>query len=437
MTARPASYEAKGRCPGALRPMASGDGLIVRIRPRAASVSVASLIAIAEAARRYGNGFLDLTRRANLQIRGVTEATLKALQARLGQLDLLDETPEAEAVRNILVSPLSGLDPSEVLDLRPMSHGLAKWLASEAAAWTLPPKFALLLDGGGQLPLTGERADIHLVAMRAQGEAVVALGLESVSGVAWIGCAPQAIALRAAIGLIRAIAMMPDPPSRPRELSAADFARLAALIRPQLRQITPPANNSTSTPPALGALSLGESRFAVGVGAPFGRLEAGQLQSLALALQAEDVTQIRLSPWRNLYWLARDMDSALRIVAVSADLGLAVNSGDPLMRIQACTGSPACTAAHVETRAIARGIAALMHETGFAGNAHISGCAKGCARSAPADLMVVGSPFGYRVMQFARSCDEGGVIASRDSLHAHAELVMLEIEKARRDVQAI
>ncbi|MEN3285767.1 MAG: precorrin-3B synthase, partial [Bradyrhizobium sp.] len=58
----------KGWCPGARRPMQSGDGLIVRVRPHAGSLPVASLGALAEAASRFGNGQIDLTRRANLQI---------------------------------------------------------------------------------------------------------------------------------------------------------------------------------------------------------------------------------------------------------------------------------------------------------------------------------------------------------------------------------
>ena len=61
----------RGGCPGALRPMQSGDGLIVRLRPRAGAFALDDLMAVADISVRHGNGLIDLTRRANLQLRGV------------------------------------------------------------------------------------------------------------------------------------------------------------------------------------------------------------------------------------------------------------------------------------------------------------------------------------------------------------------------------
>ncbi len=67
-----------GWCPGALRPMPSRDGLIVRVKPRGATLSPAQAIGIAAAASTFGNGALDLTSHANLQIRGASDASLPA-----------------------------------------------------------------------------------------------------------------------------------------------------------------------------------------------------------------------------------------------------------------------------------------------------------------------------------------------------------------------
>ena len=52
--------------------MQSGDGWLARVKPSAATVSAAHARIVAEAARRHGNGHIDLTSRANLQIRGLT-----------------------------------------------------------------------------------------------------------------------------------------------------------------------------------------------------------------------------------------------------------------------------------------------------------------------------------------------------------------------------
>lgn len=65
--------EAKGWCPGAYRPMMSGDGLVVRVRPVLAGLSRTQILGLCDLATQYGSGLIDLTSRANLQIRGVGE----------------------------------------------------------------------------------------------------------------------------------------------------------------------------------------------------------------------------------------------------------------------------------------------------------------------------------------------------------------------------
>jgi sulfite reductase beta subunit-like hemoprotein len=74
-----ATFDVKGWCPGTLRPMESGDGLIARVRPWCGAFSLAQASGLADIAERLGNGHIDLTRRANLQIRGLSEECLPAL----------------------------------------------------------------------------------------------------------------------------------------------------------------------------------------------------------------------------------------------------------------------------------------------------------------------------------------------------------------------
>jgi precorrin-3B synthase len=53
--------------------------------------------------------------------------------------------------------------------------------------------------------------------------------------------------------------------------------------------------------------------------------------------------------------------------------------------VDACVGAPACPQASVATRDLARLLAPLV-----AGSLHVSGCAKGCARARPADVVLTG-----------------------------------------------
>ena len=117
----------------------------------------------------------------------------------------------------------------------------------------------------------------------------------------------------------------------------------------------------------------------LGIAAPFGRIEARQLFRLIDLAAAAGAREIRFSPWRALHF---DVP-----FEGAAGLGLIVDADDPLLRIDACPGAPACRSSTVDTRGIAR----LIASRPFAGTVHVSGCAKGCARSAPADLVLVGT----------------------------------------------
>ena len=95
----------RGWCPGALQPMLSGDGLVIRIRPDGGRLVPDQAAGISRLALAHGSGLIDLTSRANIQVRGVTEAGYRPLIEGLAALGLIDESPEDEARRNIVTAP--------------------------------------------------------------------------------------------------------------------------------------------------------------------------------------------------------------------------------------------------------------------------------------------------------------------------------------------
>jgi precorrin-3B synthase len=330
------TFDVKGWCPGALRPMESGDGLIARVRPWCGAFTLEQTHGLAEIAERLGNGHIDLTRRANLQIRGLREEGLGPFHDALGRLGLLDASPEAEAARNVMVGPLAGAD------VRPLAERLSRALASDRRAARLPAKFGWLVDGGGPLSIVGERADIALYASKSD----VALRVEG----QWFGQATVEAALELAFG------------GRP-VLPKIDLA------------------------PATGRRRLGRLAGATGIAAPFGRLEATQLRDLAELAASAGASRLHLSPWRAVY-----VDA---LFDPPEGLGLITAEDNPLLRIDACPGAPACRSATVDTRVTARRLAT----SGFSGTLHVSGCAKGCVRSTPADLTLVGEGGRYGVVR--------------------------------------
>jgi precorrin-3B synthase len=402
----------KGWCPGARRPMQSGDGLIVRIRPYGGSLPVASLSVLAGAASRFGNGQIDLTRRANLQIRGVTELALEPLWDALASLGLLDDSAEAEAIRNVAVNPLTGIDPTEIIDVRPMAQALASQLAANADLQALPGKFAFVIDGCGLLPLTELAADVRLEARRDGADIFVAVGVAARNGVTWLSTAAPSEAVDVAVQIARAILVRGGA-----ERAHALSRQAVNVIKTELGLPDVPADNAAGSSPAQprrGLLALGDERYVVGLGAAFGRIEGGTLASFAEELARLGVTDIRLSPWRTVYAEVGNRADGEALIAVGRALGLVVDDADPLVRIDACSGAGGCNATVLPTHDHGRLLAGLAARAGFTGTVHVSGCPKGCARSAAADLVLIGAGDSYRVVRNGTVRDEpvGALAAS-------------------------
>ena len=154
----------RGDCPSLLAPTLSGDGLLVRVKPRAATLTADQAARVAAGAGRYGNGIVELTNRGHLQLRGLADAGVEGFAGEMARIGLAAAEPGAEAVRNVLADPLGPDDPRAAFDSHRLAHRLSAMLEGDPALHALPHKFGLLVDAGTALPLAGWRADIMLRA---------------------------------------------------------------------------------------------------------------------------------------------------------------------------------------------------------------------------------------------------------------------------------
>ena len=106
---------------------------------------------------------------------GLSLQHLSALHDALAEAELLDDSETGEATRNVVSSPLAGLDPVAVLDIRPIAKSLERHLAYHASLHTLPDKFGFAIDDGGLLGLAAlplrpmESGDGLIVRLRLTG----------------------------------------------------------------------------------------------------------------------------------------------------------------------------------------------------------------------------------------------------------------------------
>lgn len=371
----------RGACPRVWAPMESGDGLIVRVHPPSRGVSAPLLRALAELSREHGNGQLELTRRANLQLRGVTAASLPPLQAALVRLGLVPASAAEELRQVLLVSPLAGLDPA-CARLETLAAQLEQALAGLPARTELPAKFGVLLDSGASV-LHELAADI-VVDVRPEQPDVAHLSVAESGARLWLGACRSAALGQA---LQRLIALL-DRDTRMRDLLAS---RGAPWLRAQLAGLllaAEPPSPCRRAAPLIGFQRGAHDWF--GVAMPFGSGEPREW--LAVAQLAEDFgeAELRLTPSRALLLTGVRAAQAERLGQLAREQGLIVEPGDPLLRATACAGAPACASALGETRALARQLAReIMPQLDGDATLHVSGCSKSCASRSPARITIV------------------------------------------------
>jgi precorrin-3B synthase len=352
----------QGWCPGALRPMPSGDGLVLRIRAPLGRLTQAQGLGIAELAARYAQPLLDLTSRANLQLRGIAQADYPALLAGLQALGLIDTDINAESRRNLLVSPFW-----EAGDGTPDLAGLLTEALAQPTAPQLPAKFGFALDCGPTPVLRGCSADIRL-ERHAQGFLVYANG--STHGVV----AGTAHAVARAMDLAHwFIAAGGAPLGR---------GRMATLVA----QTSVPSHLADTPVPATHAACPPWGLVPQGcvVGFEFGQMPVDTLHALS------SLSPLRLTPWRSVL-----VEGAQSVPAIPAPSKLITNADDVRLRVSACTGAPGCNQAAAPTRELAHALAPLV-PTGH--TLHISGCSKGCAHPEAA-LTLVATSTGFNLIQ--------------------------------------
>lgn len=376
-------------CPGLWRIVAARDGGICRIKLPGGVLLADQADAVAAAAERFAGGVIEATNRGNLQIRGIG-AQHRQLIEHLLAAGLGPREAAGDDVRNLMLSPLAGLDPLMLVDTQPLAAQILQMLESTPRLHQLSAKFAVQLDGGEGLAMLEHPHDLWLSAVELDGERWLAFGLAGCPGRA-LGAVPvqAGLALTRAV-LERFLDLASPAQSRMRQLletcPAEHFiAGLGLEIRRDAAVLG--WQRSATGTGWLGRLTQRQG-LALGIAPPLGRLTPAMLRGIArIARQAGD-GQLRLSPWQSA--VLTNIDPA-QIDAAQAELnalGLLCDAAQPLARLTACTGSSGCAKAQADTKNDALTLASGL-PAGALASVHLSGCSRSCAAAhvAPATLL--------------------------------------------------
>jgi precorrin-3B synthase len=374
-----------------LRLIEAADGFLARVRLPGGLVAGEQLRVLARLAVELGDGRVELTSRGNVQLRGLAKDAATPLTSELAAAGLLPSLSH-DQVRNIIASPLAGLDRGA--DLTGIVRALDAALCARPRLARLSGRFLLAVDDG-RGDVAGLGADV-VATVRANGAvvnglAVHAAGQDRVVNV-MLAFAEAFLDLRAKLGRTAwRVADLPDGAERVRGAVATGLGLAAA---PEERGAATGARpvgivaRETAGTGESAAFVRDDGRCSAVLIAPLGRLTAAQLTWVADQVAGRAA---RVTPWRSV--VLPDLDDAAGVLRAAAGLGFGTDERSPWLRVTACAGRPGCASARADVQADAAGFAARWPGRVV----HVSGCERHCGRPAATEIDVTATSEGYQV----------------------------------------
>ena len=364
--------------------MEAADGLLVRLRLPGGSISPSGLRTVAGIAEEFGNRVVELTSRANLQIRGLDASDIGVVAKRLVEGGFADPDADADLRRDVVVSSLTGYDPTALIGLCSATGLAAELLAGADDLPGLPPKFGVVFDDGGAAPVRRVPADLCFGALRAgNGDTMMQLELGRAldSADPSVACIPVTEVLGVVMAGARLCATHGD---RIDELiERHGRAHLLATLTDGTAVRMEKAPDPRPTVAPIGVLAAGGDRVNVGAAPLLGRSSPEMLR--AVADVADAAATVRLTPWRGLVLLGVAEADSERVVEQLTGAGLSADPADRAHLVSACAGLPGCGSSRADTLGAARDL--LDGPTPITSRVHLSGCEKRCGANAAVVLV--------------------------------------------------
>ena len=437
-----------------LRLAEAADGFLARVRLPGGLVSSAQLRELAALSVELGDGRVELTSRANVQLRGLAAAAAEPLTGALIRAGLLPSLSH-DRVRNVLASPLAGLDNApgtSGADLTEILRALDTMLCARPRLAELSGRFLFAIDDG-RGDVAGLGADV-IAAMQPDGANVNGLairpGTADAAGAGAYGTdgqdardvpdslrdaivavmlayADAFLDLRAELGStawriadlpgggdqIRAVVSdrlgLPASPTAQPDVAAAggsaELGRASNVGAVPARRA--PATKGVEPDAATPSRPVGlvtRRQTGGGTESPASVRDdhdssvvllapLGRLTAAQLTWVADRATDVpaRITPWRSV--VLPHVTGAGRLLRDAAALGFGTDQASPWLRVTACAGRPGCASALADVQADAGAFAARWPER----LVHVSGCSRHCGRPAATEIDVTATSEGYEV----------------------------------------
>ncbi|MBO3459354.1 precorrin-3B synthase [Aetokthonos hydrillicola] len=395
-------------CPGLFYTTPAQDGILSRIRIPGGMINSNQCRVLADIADEYGGGYVDLTNRANVQVREIStnidHETLKLLQ----DSGLGSRNTHVDHIRNIMSSPTAGIDPQELIDTSSLVQAWDNYITEHSHLSGLSAKFSVCFDGGGLVRVYDRPNDIAFAAVKVDDSVYFRLYLslgergESPTDIGILlkpeECLPVLVAL-ADVYLSHLDTTRRRKPRLREVLSNLGYENYLQEVEQRLPFALQRVNNLECypTPGAkYGHIDVHPQRQAglsyIGVVLSLGRLTTLQIRRLADLAERYGSGIIRLTPWQNLLISDIPNEQVPSVQSEIESLGLNWSVTHIRSALVACSGSTGCGSGATDTKNHARTLAEYLEHIKLNQpvNIHFSGCNKSCAQHTKSDIALVG-----------------------------------------------
>ena len=397
------------------------DAFMCRMRLPGGVVSAHQLAAIADLSDDAAGGFIDVTTRANLQIRQIPAARGIDVLDTLTGIGIVPRGSGGDNIRNVTASPLSGLDPVELIETLPLARQWHNAIMNNRDLYGLPRKFNVAFDGGGSISALEDTNDIGFTAVRVPEENATddvpagvffrltlggITGHEDFARDTGVLCRAEECT-EIAEAIVRVFIRAGDRTDRKKArlkyvLDDWGFEKFLTAVEEELgRPLTRfDLSQCEQRQPADRYAHIGvhpqsqDGLYYVGLVLPVGRLTTDQARAIAKLANRYGNGELRLTVWQNLLIPSVAEADVPAVVAAIEAMGLSTEAANVRAGLVACTGNTGCKFAATNTKGQAMAIAEYLQpriELDQPLNIHLTGCHHSCAQHYIGDVGLLGA----------------------------------------------
>src|SRR6185369_14683723 len=142
------------------------EAFMSRLRIPGGLLTTFQLRELGRIAQELTSGYVQITTRANLQMRLIQPKDAPEFLRRVQSVGLHTRGAGADNIRNLTMNPTAGIDPVELIDVMPLCQQIGQIIINDRSFYDLPRKFNIAYDGGGLIGTVEDTNDIGVKAVK-------------------------------------------------------------------------------------------------------------------------------------------------------------------------------------------------------------------------------------------------------------------------------